>query len=611
MTAIEFFRTAFGILILAGEGCYLKIFDLTTSNILCECKIFESQAIHGIVSRRHNEILDHGADLEVVIWGGPSLRLLSREDIMVLLRDHTQSENLQNRIYSDGTACTVSDWILDVAISPHSSQECVIVTAHNTVIRAKASKGSHNITFEELNSPSRSILYSAYLVWESTKTVLVAAGTVFGEIIMWQCSIPTDTLSSVSRVLHTFTGHEGSIFGVNVSPVVTNRDGKPTRLLASCSDDRTIRIWELNLGEQIDRTGFDVVVARETGFGGNREQGEVSNTCLAMAMGHASRIWSVEFLVRGSDVSVLSFGEDATTQHWALGRSTLTHLETFAYNTGKHIWSKALLLDGEHTLVTTGGADGKISLFEIPSTALPRGPGPTSEDPFQNGNTQQAIMQPRSWDLEQILTGLCTASITETGETVCLAGSGNLVQQSSNSNELLKSSTNLPSMAESPLPQIGETSNTDSAKPKPIRKPKLKTTPKDGFNKYAFTSGNQVLMTTTFGRILLGDIDSGINWKEILMPDSWRDDLKSYSVIQNVSATGIAFLGTVNGNLFLYQAGSIRKFGKVSGKVVDLFTIHHEKTEMVELCVTTLGGKTVTLFEVSFMFHIMKKVEDC
>lgn len=607
MTAIEFFHNTSGPLILAGEGCYLKILDLVTSNLLCECKIFESQAIHGIVARRHNEPLDHDeGDLDVVVWGGTSLSAFSRKDITALLREHNHSKNPYSSDYVT-PPCTAPDWILDVAISPNNSHECVLVTAHNTVLRAKVEKNSHELSLESLHSPSRSILYSAHLIWESKNSVLVAAGTVFGEIVVWQC--PVSTLRC--QVLHTFTGHEGSIFGVNISPIVSCRGGNPTRLLTSCSDDRTIRVWELNLGGEVDGTRLHALVARETGFGGSVEQGETSSKCLAMVMGHASRIWSVKFLVTDSSVSVLSFGEDATTQYWALEHSKLTHLNTFVYNTGKHLWSKALLLDGDHTIVATGGADSKISLFGISEPASKNGMGSSSTQALQNGSIPYAAMLSRSWDLEEILTGLPSASIAERERTIDLAGNGHLAHQSLNINEPLKDSNAFPSAVEYPPPEMSESHfvNTKPAENKPAKKPKLKKTPKDALNRYAFVSENQVLVTTTFGRVLLGEIGTCITWKELDIPDSWRKDLRSYSIIQSVSAIGIAFLGTANGKIFSYQKGIIQEFGKVPGKAADMFTIYHGETEMVELLVTTLGGRTAILFEVSLIFQTFKYIE--
>lgn len=581
MTALGFYSThAGGQFILAGEGCHLKIFEATTSILLLQCKIFEGQAIHGITIHQ-NGALD--GELEVAIWGGSFLTAFSHRDFTGLLACTSGPFEQSNRSeYQIDSYCQyqssgiVSDWILDVAISPHKVDECVLVTAHNTVLRAKIEKDSRVISLEILHSPSRSILYSAQLVWECENTILVAAGTVFGEIIVWKCS--TGSISSRSRVLHTFTGHEGSIFGVNISPVVTDGDGNSTRLLASCSDDRTIRIWELDLGEEVDGNLSEGLAARETGFGGNG--GETSSKCLAMAMGHASRIWSVQTLVKNSDIIVLSFGEDATTQHWALEdwgyspstegaghksqnkQAKLTHLNTYAFNSGKHIWSSAIRRS-ESAMVTAGGADGKISMYEI----------------NYSSSVQQSATQSRSWDLEDILTPLRSNH------------SINMSQQQLPSSE--PPTQPADSAAANPSLNLNDQKGLDRSLAKKTKPKKL---PKDAFNKYAFVSEDHVLVTTVFGRVLLGEIGACIKWTEVNMRE--RDDLRSYSIVRGIPAIGVAFLGSANGNLFIYRAREIQEFGKVSSKVADMFTLY-DSGENVALLVTTLAGRFATLFRVS------------
>lgn len=283
VTALAFHRSSGGTpLILAGEGSFLKIFHAKEAKLLHQCEVFRGQTIHGINVR---DDVDRELGLQVVIWGGSSLVLLARREFAQILD--------QNVSCIADAAISVSDWILDVAISPFDAIGCVLITAHNTVIRARLGHSPQPPFLETVHSPSRSILYSAHLIWESPSCVLVAAGTVFGEIVVWQCSPQTDVSSEASRVLFTFTGHEGSIFGVNISPPIIGLRNV-NRLLASCSDDRTIRIWNLNTESKGIRPTAPAVQVRETGFGENGIPTEsliCETSCLTMVMGHASRIW--------------------------------------------------------------------------------------------------------------------------------------------------------------------------------------------------------------------------------------------------------------------------------------------------------------------------------
>jgi WD40 repeat protein len=98
----------------------------------------------------------------------------------------------------------------------------------------------------ELTSSTRSILYSAHLFWESQNCVLVAAGTAFGEIIYWSWSHDAD-MGATSHVHRVFLGHEGSVFGVRISKELPSDCCQNLkRIIASCSDDRTIRIWDVS-----------------------------------------------------------------------------------------------------------------------------------------------------------------------------------------------------------------------------------------------------------------------------------------------------------------------------------------------------------------------------
>lgn len=591
VTAVEFCQHGSDqLLIVAGEGSYLKVFEAGTCKLLRQVEIFHDQAIHGIAVQ---DVSTGREALRLVIWGGSYLVTLRNQDFERLLGGGSNS--------LAPAAISGPDWILDVALSPEDHNAFALVTAHNTVLQARLGDGPIAVVFENPSSPSRSILYSAHLTWDASSSLLVAAGTVFGEIIVWKCNP-----SGQSMILHTFEGHEGSIFGVNISGPITFKDNSVGRLLASCSDDRTIRVWKLASNAPATAGGHANMILRETGFGGN-QVGDTGYQCLATVMGHSSRIWNVKFMIEKSDtnqdhVSVLSFGEDSTTQQWALDfghlshehakaaktaktaihhepaspqatTAKLIHLNTFAFHSGKHIWAtSSRATSHQRSALITGGADGKISTYEV---QLPD----KSEvvlDALETRVKATAIIgglaqnsHPDYWDLEDVLQTGCPINTSDI-EIIPHAGPAE------------------PDEGASPREVVSG---------KPAKLPKAKKVPKDAFNRYGFVSPDQVIMTTTFGRVFLGNISTNIKWQEITLPESSPNGLRSYALVSGFPELGLAFLAGASGKIYIYHTGNcLREVGDVGFKVADIFKIFNAESQTYELLVTTLGGEVATLF---------------
>ena len=194
------------------------------------------------------------------------------------------------------------------------------------------------------------VLYSAAVEVDGGGAV-VAAGTVFGEVVVWRW----DWGCGEAEVLGGFRGHEGSVFGVGFGGGV----------VVSCSDDRTIRVWDVG-GVEDAHYGQYGASGRETGFLSSEERGgEERGGEVACAMGHASRIWGVKVVVFQGERWVFSFGEDCTVQRWKLDAGTLRHRDTRTLHAGKHIWSSAVQTTDEGVRIATGGGDGRISLLDV------------------------------------------------------------------------------------------------------------------------------------------------------------------------------------------------------------------------------------------------------
>ncbi|KAG9698554.1 WD40 repeat-like protein, partial [Aureobasidium melanogenum] len=339
----------------AGEGPVLRIYSRHDHELIESITVFSSQAIHGITIHSSG----------IIVWGGRlvTLYVFTSADYSILSR------------FSSFEA---ADWILDIAVSPEVSgkkQKAALITAHNALLLLEL---DWTTDLQELTSNSRCILYSAHIHWITATRILVSSGTVFGDIIVWSCSLQENSVPS-SVLHHVLIGHEGSIFGVQIfEDTSSESEKKPTRLLASCSDDRTIRIWDISSLPNTatdPQAAADLTSARETGFGANVADVLPDNTsggrCIARGWGHASRIWGVKFIPSHDPKLfsyVVSFGEDATHQFWSLGETSpdqfaLTHLGGSCLHSGKNIWSWAIDHDmpGE-AVIASGGADGGIAL---------------------------------------------------------------------------------------------------------------------------------------------------------------------------------------------------------------------------------------------------------
>lgn len=95
---------------------------------------------------------------------------------------------------------------------------------------------------------------------------------------------------AISRIHEVFLGHEGSIFDVRISQRLQRGSyGSIERVIASCSDDRTIRLWDVSASDDdsgaIDQ-GTEAQRTRHTGFSVAAVEAQSDDTkCLAIGWG--------------------------------------------------------------------------------------------------------------------------------------------------------------------------------------------------------------------------------------------------------------------------------------------------------------------------------------
>ncbi|QPG96078.1 hypothetical protein C2857_003086 [Epichloe festucae Fl1] len=521
ITSAAFYAAASGNkFFLAGQDGDLAIYEdaprPASSPAFC-LPVFEDQPIHGIRVQGSR----------ILLWGAARIALFDGGPL---------AERCRPLLLATATA---PDWIHDAAVSPFCVDDAVLATAHNEVVVMKyclSGQGWGRVSLGDVVSPSRPMLYAARLAWVSRWRVLVAAGTVFGDVLVWTYSVSGDELS-VSFVLR---GHEGSIYGVDISPPLLMPDGSRRRLLASCSDDRTIRIWDISPdgaaaaasrassaphSDAVIGTGFK---AAETCDRLHADSGEGEAVPVpvpvpvAVAMGHASRIWGVKFAVGSSEsecvlgkssLCVYSFGEDATTQRWELldlhaGASarltgTLAHQRTYSLHHGKHLWARALDVGAHGVGILTGGADGKISVIQEPALHDDR-------DDAASGSSLATI------DVPDLLASLSGGPAEGGGG----AGGG-------------------PS---------GEV-----------------------ISRYDFLSGDRVLAITNLGRLFVGDLPRR-RWEQVPLSEHFAEDLKRCYVPRRMGCRGCAaVIGTTNGKVYHFrQDQGLVLSAEVPGRIVEI-----------------------------------------
>ncbi|KAK9328371.1 WD40-repeat-containing domain protein [Lipomyces starkeyi] len=271
-------------LLLAGRGSNLSIYDWNLAQVLKEVKLFKRSKIQGIVL---------GPSM-IMIWGAYSFGFIGKNE---LLEEFTFCEYI------------LPDWIM-IGHWGYDGNACV-VTAHNVLLHISSDcKRVERISTCGVDC----ILYSA-TVFSNANDVCVAAGTVFGTIEVWS--------TRNGAVISSLKGHEGSIFNVQFS-----KDGSR---LVSCSDDRSIRIWDLH-----------------------------TNECLAVGWGHSARIWQLKYL---EDDTIVSTGEDSTTRVWSFRDGKLNCVQIWEGHSGRSIWSLAVTDD--KNIVSTGGADGRVRIWNM------------------------------------------------------------------------------------------------------------------------------------------------------------------------------------------------------------------------------------------------------
>jgi len=415
----------------------------------------------------------------VLFWGGRSVSVATIEEVLDAATEVV------------GDEFRAPDWILSAALI---SRGVVAVGAHNELMIYGERKEWEVIPCDA----ERTMLYSADIAVGSDGGVTVAAGTVFGEIIVWSWNG-----EGVGQVKKRLRGHEGSVFAV--------RFDDKMRWLASCSDDRTVRVWDLLIREadgdgdgERETTGFGEVVGGATGGRG----------CVGMGWGHQARPWGVRFLpAEAGQVRLISVSEDLTARFWMFtpqpsGTTMMETTKSWLLHQGKSIW--AFVIDTEKQLMATGGNDGRVGLLDY------------SDD----------VEVHQDWLFQDLVAPPPTLEI--------------------------------PVGEDEPPSEKNEEKLKDK-----VTKKKEKNKPMDGFKNYAVVDSERFVATTVYGQVMLHNMRDK-TWKSL---GTW-DALVKWSAIRVWEGTAVLAVGDNEGKLGIFDINSNRSWwwdGGGRGKVADVF----------------------------------------
>lgn len=382
-----------GALVLAGEDAALAVYACGGGYgggeaLLARVAVLRGQAVRGVRAWPGGG----GGRARVLVWGAAAVAVVDVAGV---------EAGRAPRVLG---AAAAPDWVYDGAGSPWDADGAALVTAHNAVVALSCGGGGGGVRLgDAVAAAARPMLYAARLAWLSPGRVLVAAGTVFGDVVVWRCRPGDAADAAAPAVLCRLPGHEGSVYGVDISPALALPDGSTHRLVASCSDDRTLRVWDVSDADAADEAPAAPAATPTptTGFRrrDDHDSAAVAGRLVAAAMGHLSRIWGVRLAAAAAPapdgtlgLRVYSFGEDATAQRWRLSLprgaaggapAALAHERTVARHAGKHLWAGAVLAGGRPgaaALVATGGADGSICLVREPASPSPPRDGVATVD---------------------------------------------------------------------------------------------------------------------------------------------------------------------------------------------------------------------------------------
>ena len=289
-----------------GQGCFVHLeklnVDHSVASKVIQIRLWDHGNVHGIRSTSSSSCgISTATRNEYFAFGGRQVVYWTRQYQLAVSEMRCSAAVTTVITTPDANRIQLEDWVWDVQVVTMSASKntpllLAIGLSHNHVDIYRYNPQPETNRYQILQrwtGTSRSILYSMHILCIPRDqhdlqhcTWKVASGTVMNEIVVWECKENNnggDDSGHISRgcTEQRLIGHTGAVHQVRWNSNTTD-DSNTNQYLVSCSDDRSVRLWNTSTGSQV--------------------------WC---AFGHKARVWDVQFC-DAPVANILSSSEDGT-----------------------------------------------------------------------------------------------------------------------------------------------------------------------------------------------------------------------------------------------------------------------------------------------------------
>lgn len=334
--------SASGALLYVGVGATLFLYDVASGALLGRLAALSRGILHGCDCVDHLDAVDDARRVGA-FFGQKRVACFAK--LPQSAQDVAAEEGGDACFVRVGKQRVFRDWVFDARVLTDGAQCRVAVgLAHNFVqIWSPASDRIER----SVQCGERCILYALAFHGRTLDELVVAAGTVFQHILLWNpagAEGAEGTVAAVVQPSQRLHAHDGVIFKLAWS--------EDARQLASVSDDRTVQLWS------------NVQQSEEEGKAKRLDRDALLKTPFSpvfRAWGHTARVWDVQFCAPDR---LASASEDGVCKIWSFSGDCLA---TLTGHVGKHVWRVGVRQPSATSgaIVATGGGDGAVKLWDV------------------------------------------------------------------------------------------------------------------------------------------------------------------------------------------------------------------------------------------------------